>query len=98
MRLVVSNTGPLLHLLESQSLDLLKLTGEVHVSPTVAAEIARLAPIWSSLQTGWINITRLAPPHDARAIAWIQAGLLDIGEAEVACAGSATSRRVVSHR
>jgi predicted nucleic acid-binding protein len=81
MRLVVSNTGPLLHLLEANSLDLLKLAGEVHIPPAVATEISRLATNWSSLQTDWINVTSLIAPHDAQAIAWMHAGLLDIGEA-----------------
>lgn len=82
MRLVVSDTGPLLHLVEAQSLELLKLTGEVHIPPSVATEISRPVANWSSLQTNWINITSLIPPHDSQAIAWTKAGLLDIGEAE----------------
>ena len=82
MRLVVSDTGPLLHLLEAQALDLLKLTGEVHLPPAVAAEISRLAANWLSLNTDWLNVTSLIAPHDAQALTWAQAGLLDPGEAE----------------
>jgi predicted nucleic acid-binding protein len=37
---------------------------------------------WPLSKTEWINVTRLIPPHDAQAIAWEQASLLDIGEAE----------------
>lgn len=81
MKLVVSDTGPLLHLVEARSLDLLKLTGEVHVPPVVAAEISRLIADWPSLRPDWINETSLIAPYDVQADAWAQAGLLDRGEA-----------------
>ncbi|MDQ3684027.1 MAG: DUF3368 domain-containing protein, partial [Acidobacteriota bacterium] len=82
MKLIVSDTGPLLHLSEAQSLDLLRLTGEVHIPPTVAIEMAHHDAGWSSALPTWIKLAQLSSPHDALAAAWEQAGLLDRGEAE----------------
>lgn len=80
MRLVVSDTGPILHLIEADALRLLEFDATVYVPKAVVAEL-------EYLQTGlqlpeWIEITSLKPPFSARAIAWQQAGLLDTGEAE----------------
>lgn len=41
MRIIVSDTGPLLHLAEAKALDLLKHAGEVHISETVDKEFRR---------------------------------------------------------
>ncbi len=82
MRLVVSNTGPLMHLFQAQSLDLLRLSGAVHIPPAVATEAAHHISAWSTTSPAWINVTSLQPPHASQALAWRQAGLLDWGEAE----------------
>ncbi|MBX3279915.1 MAG: hypothetical protein KF868_18085 [Acidobacteria bacterium] len=82
MRTIVSNTGPLLHLIESQLLALLEPAGEVRIPPAVSIEISRHARNWSLSQTPWIQIAPLIAPHDAQAVGWVQAGLLDVGEAE----------------
>ncbi len=82
MRIVVADTGPLLHLLEAHLLDLLKLTGDVYIPPAVASEISRLAANWPSLQIDWIVVTPLIEPHGSQSVAWREARLLDPGEAE----------------
>lgn len=82
MRLVVSNTGPLMHLSQAQSLDLLRLLGAIHIPPAVAAEAARHIPTWTTAPPVWISITTLQPAQASQALAWEQAGLLDQGEAE----------------
>lgn len=82
MRLVVSNTGPLMHLSQAQSLDLLRLSGAVHIPPAVATETARHISDWTTTPPAWINVTSLQPAHANQALAWRQAGLLDWGEAE----------------
>jgi len=80
MRLIVSNTGPLLHLAEGGSLGLLGLAGEVHVPRQVVAELVSLEHMLPELP--WIMVQDLesAPAH--KALAWQQAGLLDAEEAE----------------
>ena len=80
MRCVVSDTGPLLHLIEAQALHLIRLTGELHISPQVVAEMANHLSAWRVPE--WMAVDALAAPHAAEAFAWQQAGLLDTGEAE----------------
>lgn len=82
MRIVISDTGPLLHLLEAQLLDLLQSAGEIYVPPAVASEISRLVPQWSSFNVDWIIVTSLIDRQAQQAEAWGGAGLLDPGEAE----------------
>ncbi|MCK6628045.1 MAG: hypothetical protein L6R45_23065 [Anaerolineae bacterium] len=80
MTLIVSNTGPLLHLKEAQALDLLALTGEVHIPKNVEREISNLDPAWS--HPAWLMVNDLMEPYAAKAISWQQAGWLHAGEAE----------------
>ena len=80
MRCVVSDTGPLLHLIEAQALHLIRLTGELHIPPQVVAEMANHLSAWRVPE--WMAVDALAAPHAAEAFAWQQAGLLDTGEAE----------------
>jgi predicted nucleic acid-binding protein len=82
MRLVVSNTGPLMHLSQSQSLGLMALLGEIHIPPAVAAEVARHLPTWTTAPPAWVRVTPLEAAHASQAQAWEKAGLLDRGEAE----------------
>jgi predicted nucleic acid-binding protein len=82
MRLVVSNTGPLLHLSQAQSLALLGLLGEIHIPPAVTTEAARHLADWATAAPAWINVTSLQAAPASQAVDWEQAGLLDRGEAE----------------
>lgn len=82
MRCVVSNTGPVLHLSEAQALSLMSRTGEVHIPKAVDMEIAQHDPVWQIHRPDWMHIDVLTAPHDAEAMAWYQAGMLDAGEAE----------------
>lgn len=82
MRIVVSNTGPLLHLRQAQSLDLLRLAGDVHVPPAVAREASRHYPAWVGGLPSFIDVSALQTSYRAQAQVWQQAGLLDSGEAE----------------
>ena len=80
MRRIVSDTGPLLHLAEAQALQLLELTGEVHIPRQVAMDMAYLVSDWRT--PAWITVEPLREPHSSEAVAWQHAGLLDAGEAE----------------
>ena len=82
MRNIVSNTGPLLHLSEAQSLDLLQQAGEVFIPPFVAIEAHRYLPAWHTSPPSWITIVELLESTLKEAEAWQQVGLLDRGEAE----------------
>jgi predicted nucleic acid-binding protein len=73
------DTGPLLHLTEADSLDLLRITGEVHAPPQVAAELIGHLPEWE--MPLWLNLTSLDRNYDAEMTGWLQADLLHWGEA-----------------
>ena len=79
-RLIVSNTGPLLHLSEAKALDLLSLSGEVHIPKSVGVEIGKNDPVWTT--PIWIHVTPLITSRASEATAWKQAGWLDTGEAD----------------
>lgn len=82
IRRVASNTGPIVHLSEARTLDLLGAMGEVHIPNAVDAEVAQWDALWETQRPEWIHVEALIPPQDARAAAWWQAGLLGAGEAE----------------
>lgn len=78
--IIVSDTGPLLHLSEAKCLGLLRLAGEVHIPPMVAEEISHLLPQFFLPE--WISVTPLEPDAGKEASTWIQSGILDYGEAQ----------------
>jgi len=82
LRLVVSDTGPLLHLGEADSLMLLSWTGEVSIPAAVDRELTRQNEFWQNQRPAWIHVHEITTPHKAEAKAWEQAGLLGSGEAE----------------
>ncbi len=77
---IVSDTGPMLHLSEADSLELVHLAGAVHIPAAVGTELGRYAPVWHSPE--WLVMDELIEPYAIEANAWRQAGLLDLGEAE----------------
>lgn len=79
VRLIVSDTGPLLHLWEANALELLHLSGDIYVPQRVRVEIASY-PAWRD--PVWLQVGNLVEPHTTEAKAWQQAGFLDPGEAE----------------
>ncbi len=78
--IVVVDTGPLLHLYEAQCLELLKLTGEVHIPSIISTEISYLLP--NLKIPDWITIAQVTGSYKSQAISWRLAGILDDGEAE----------------
>jgi predicted nucleic acid-binding protein len=79
---IVSDTGPLLHLQEADSLDILQAAGRVIIPPGVHAELVDHDPFWDEHRPGWIAVEALEPKSAAIADHWLQAGLLDLGESE----------------
>ncbi|GBC96420.1 hypothetical protein HRbin16_02224 [bacterium HR16] len=77
-RVIVSNTGPLLHLGQVEAQYLLHLLGNVYVPHEVLEELVRLSP-----QRGWEDLTvvDIQPLFAKQAQQWIDAGYLDRGEA-----------------
>jgi predicted nucleic acid-binding protein len=82
MRLVVSDTGPLLHLREAGAAYLLEFTGRVHIPKAVNLELERLDAAWKTERPAWVSLAELTEEYCREALAWQQAGLLGPGESE----------------
>jgi predicted nucleic acid-binding protein len=65
---------------EAQALGLLALPGQIYIPDTVKDELAYHVPNWQ--KPNWLTVGPLAEPHSGEALAWHQAGLLHLGEAE----------------
>jgi len=79
MKLIIADTGPLLHLDEAEAADLLPRLGEVHVTPAVLAELLRRRG-WA--KPSWPHLDQPSKAVINEAHAWTNSGLLDAGEAE----------------
>ena len=79
MKLIIADTGPILHLEEAGIADLLPRLGEVVVTPKVLAELLRRKG-WS--RPSWLHVEE--PSAHALRIAqlWVANGMLHEGEAE----------------
>jgi predicted nucleic acid-binding protein len=83
MNVVVTDTGPLLHLHQAGAAYLIASLGEIYMTPEVWSELQRHAP--SFRQTGvpsWLRLILPSSEAKQQAVEWLQAGLLDAGEAE----------------
>lgn len=83
MKVVVTDTGPLLHLYQVGAIDLIASLGEIQMTPQVWSELQRHAP--SLRQTGfpsWLRLIKPSANANRQAVEWLQADLLHIGEAE----------------
>ena len=76
-RIVVCDTGPLLHLKEASAVHLLELAGQVLIPPTVSQELAIRMKL-----PNWVHIEELNRSAQAKASEWSQREDLDSGEAE----------------
>lgn len=56
LRIVVCDTGPILHLRESRVLDLLPAVGNVIVPRAVDEELRRLLPDWRHARPKWLKV------------------------------------------
>jgi hypothetical protein len=70
VRRVVSNTGPLLHLHESDLLTLLEHAGEIHIPRAVDLEMVQHELDWQTLKPNWITVTQVTTPFDAQSAKW----------------------------
>jgi predicted nucleic acid-binding protein len=79
-RIVVCDTGPLIHLSEADALFLLKFAGEILIPPAVVDEFKRNLP--KGKLPDWIQIHTLHTESNSQVMIWIENYDIDRGEAE----------------
>ncbi len=79
-RIIVCDTGPLLHLSESGAIHLLQQAGEILIPPIVAAEFEQNVFGWKPPQ--WVQVVDLNEASRKKSAEWLHAKLIDAGEAE----------------
>ncbi len=82
MRLIVCDTGPILHLKEAKLLNLLKKAGTIYIPSMVDIEINEISSAWEKQKPDWLNVETLSPNETMQAESLYLSGLLDFGEAE----------------
>jgi predicted nucleic acid-binding protein len=82
MRLIVSDTGPVLHLWEARSIDLLSLAGDLCIPGAVERELSNHWLTFGTASPPWLRTASLQPPYDESAANWWRAGIIHRGEAE----------------
>lgn len=80
IRIIVCDTGPLLHLSEAGAVHLLSLAGKVLISPLVATEFEANAQGWNPPQ--WVQVVALEKSGQRKAERWISIEHIHSGEAE----------------
>ncbi len=79
-RVIVCDTGPLLHLSEAGAIDLLSLVGDILIPTLVAIEFESNAQGWRPPQ--WVKVVELESSARQKAEKWTKANQIDAGEAE----------------
>lgn len=84
MNLVVADTGPLLHLCEIESIDLLRcFGGSIQATPIVLDEFRKHQPdYYRDFFPEWVIRVSVSTATAALANQWTNSGLVDPGEAE----------------
>ena len=78
----VCDTGPVLHLHEAESLDLLLFVGSVWIPPAVDQELVRLVGEWPARRPCQLRVLELETRSADQAAGWIASGLLHRAESE----------------
>lgn len=82
MRIVICDTGPILHLREVESLELLAAAGEVIIPPAVERELETRLSDWPTNRPNWLQIRQLSDEEARHAEEFMAIGGLGLGEAE----------------
>lgn len=90
VRIVVCDTGPVLHLSEAGALGLIEKTGEVLIPPIVNHEIGRHIQDWTSRRPGWLRVESPQHPRPEQLEQW--AAQIDLGAGEMEAIVLARSR------
>ena len=80
IRIVVCDTGPLLHLSEAGAIHLLQNAGQILIPESVTKEFKQNAQGWNPPQ--WIEVHKLDKTAQKRSTKFIESNTVDLGEAE----------------
>jgi predicted RNase H-like HicB family nuclease len=69
LKLIVCDTGPLLHLREAGALDLLEGAGQIVIPPAVQTELIDHDPFWDESRPTWIY--QVQADWDPEAGVWV---------------------------
>jgi predicted nucleic acid-binding protein len=83
MNVIVTDTGPLLHLHQVGAMHLLAHLGSIQVTPMVWSELQRHAPSLAiSGLPAWLSLAQPSAAAMSQANQWVNAQVLHAGEAE----------------
>lgn len=82
MKIIICDTGPILHLKEIGLLDLLQKAGKIIIPRGVDIELSEIGLSWKDQKPIWISVERLTLTENSKANVLYSSGLLDFGEAE----------------
>lgn len=82
MRVVICDTGPILHLHEARALKLLADVGEVIAPVAVDEELTRRVPNWSRDRPSWVRVQPVSDEQAVQAEQLRAAAGLGLGETE----------------
>jgi predicted nucleic acid-binding protein len=82
LRIIICDTGPVLHLHEAAALGLLKQAGEVIIPRAVELELKQLLPEWPRRKPRWLRVLALAAQQRRAPVVRQLAQELGEGEAE----------------
>lgn len=83
MNVVVTDTGPLLHLHQAGAIHLLAHLGQVQMTPAVWSEFQRHAPDFAmKALPAWLSLCQPSSSALLQANQWVNAQILHAGEAE----------------
>jgi len=82
MKIVVCDTGPILHLREADLLDLLTKRGKVFIPEIVDIELTEIDNFWKDQRPSWILVEILSEIESSQAEVLHSSGLLGAGESE----------------
>jgi len=69
-RIVVCDSGPVLHLREAGALEMLATAGEIRIPPAVNEELSALIHDWNSSRPRWLTIEGLNAEAGLQAAQW----------------------------
>lgn len=82
LKIVVCDTGPILHLHEAQALEVLSYAGDVIIPRAVEREIKQHLPAWADLRPRWLRVRSLQRAEGYELATRQLAQDLGAGEAE----------------